>query len=89
MSKRWCFFIPADAYDEGKGYVPSVVYEGEPGHSPLRGDGPHAEPWHWGMTYEQAKEFAQRANAEMGLSKESVAEIVASSMAATRRAGDG
>lgn len=85
--KRWCFFIPVDAYDEGRGYVPSVVYEGEPGHSPLRGNGPHAAPWYWGMTYEEAKEVARKANADRGLTDGDVAEIVGSSMAASREDG--
>lgn len=76
---RKCFYIPADAYVEGKGFVPSVVTEGEPGHAPLTGNGAFAEPWYWG-DYEAAKAHAALENARLGLTAEDVAKIVASSM---------
>ncbi|WP_431921347.1 hypothetical protein [Nonomuraea jabiensis] len=84
MSPRKCFYIPPTAFVAGRGYVPSVVVEGEPGHTPLMGNGTCAEPWYWGMTYEAACEEAQRQNARLGISPSDAIEIVASSQAASR-----
>jgi hypothetical protein len=77
---RRCFYIPADAYVEGKGFVPSLVTENEPGHSPLTGNGEFAAPWYWGNTYEEAKALADSENAKKGLTADDVATIIASSM---------
>lgn len=77
---RQCFFIPVDAHVPGKGYVPSIVTEGEPGHAPLVGNGEHAEPWYWGQTYHEASQIAAVENHKLGLSHEDVAAIVLSSM---------
>lgn len=79
---RKCFYIPADAYVDGKGYVPSVVTEGEPGHAPLVGSGSHAEPWYWGHTYEEANTIAAKENERLGLTPDDVLNIVLSSMTA-------
>lgn len=84
--KRTCFYIPVGQFDE-KGYIPSVVTEGEAGHSPLMGNGPFAEPWYWGKTYQEALSIAARANADKGLTEADVAEIMSSSMAATGEPG--
>lgn len=79
-SPRRCFFIPTDAYVEGKGFVPSLVTENEPGHSPLTGNGDFAAPWYWGSTYEKAKALADTENTKLGLTADDVTEIIASSM---------
>jgi hypothetical protein len=82
---RQCFYIPVGQFDEN-GYIPSLVTEDEPGHAPLKGSGACAAPWYWGKTYEAAKAFAEKMNAEkFSLSPEEVAGIVVSSM----RAGQG
>jgi hypothetical protein len=85
-ARRYCFFIPASQFDE-HGYIPSVVTEGEPGHTPLRGTGEAARPrpWSWGQTLAEAEQAAAEANARLGLSPEEVAEIILSSVAAQHR----
>lgn len=82
--RRMCFYVPVDQFDEN-GFIPSLVTEGEPGHSPLRGSGVGSSSWYWGKTYDEAKAAAQRQNERLGLSESDVAEIVASSMFAGRR----
>lgn len=84
MNQRRCFYVPRGAFEEGKGYVPSMVVENEPGHTPMRGDGPGSSPWYWGMTYEEACKAAEEANAKLGITPEDAIDIVSSSMAASR-----
>jgi hypothetical protein len=78
-SPRTCFYIPPDQYDEN-GWIPSVVTEGEPGHAPLKGNGPCASPWYWGKTLEAAQATAERENARLGLSRDEALAIVLSSL---------
>jgi hypothetical protein len=79
-----CFYIPADQFAE-QGWIPSVVTEGQPGHQPLMGNGPQAQPWHWGRTYREAVHICNLENAQaFGLTPADAAAIVASSMAAER-----
>lgn len=79
---RRCYIILLDQRDED-GYIPSLVVEGEPGHSPLAGDGPFAQPWHWGRTYDEAKRICAKYNADdFGLTEVDTAIITASSMGA-------
>ncbi len=84
--KRQCFYIPELQFD-GNGFIPSVVYEGEKGHHPMRGDdGTGSSPWYWGKTLAEAQEIARGYNERAGLSEQDVNEIVLSSMfAKTRR----
>ena len=85
--KRKCYYIPPDQRDE-EGYIPSLVIEDEPGHTPFRGNGPCASPWHWGRTYEQARDLAAEMNRkDFGLDEMQVAAIMISSIRASRRAG--
>lgn len=81
MSPRKCFYIPVEQFDEN-GYIPSLVTEDEPGHSPMKGNGEGSSPWYWGKTYKEAQEMAEEANRELDISPEDAAEIVASSMRA-------
>lgn len=80
---RRCFYIPPDAYVEGRGFVPSMVTENEPGHNPLGGNGDYSQPWFWGTTYEQATAIAASQNEQLGLTPEDVTAIIASSMGAS------
>jgi hypothetical protein len=82
-SPRQCFFIPIEQFDDN-GYIPSLVTEGQPGHAPMTGNGTHASPWYWGKTYEAACEMADKQNEAMGIDKKTAAEILVSSMAASR-----
>lgn len=76
---RKCFYIPVEQFDSA-GYIPSLVTEGQSGHAPLAGNGAHAEPWHWGKTYEDACKIAEQENARLGVSPADAVEIVLSSM---------
>ena len=82
--KRFCYFVPADAEPVPGGFIPSVVYEDKPGHSPMKGS-PSQAPWAWGPDREGAEESAQRMNERMGLTEEDVDIIIASSMGAGQR----
>lgn len=78
---RECFYISPLEYDEGRGFVPSLVVENEAGHSPMRGNGKFAEPWYWGDTIERANEVCDRVNKQRyGISHQTQMRIVASSM---------
>lgn len=86
---RTCFYIDITSWN-GRGYIPSLVTEGKPGHQLLAGDGLHASPWIWSTdpdqdkAYEQAKRIAAQENARKGLTPDDVTEIICSSMAAGR-----
>lgn len=80
---RRCMYISPMQYDEGRGFVPSLVIENEPGHSPMRGRGEFAEPWYWGDTLDRAREVCDRYNQDrLGISPKTAMRIVASSMGA-------
>lgn len=83
--KRQCFFVDPESYVEGKGYIPSLITEGEPGHAPLTGDpAKHQTPWYWGQTYEEAVNICKAQNEQMGLTPDDVMDIIGSSMRAQR-----
>ena len=79
---RQCYYIsPSQNPDEYGGYVPSLVVENEPGHSPLVGDpAKHQAPWIWGQTLVEAETICNKLNAKHGLSELDQHKIVASSM---------
>lgn len=84
---RQCFYIDEsqDPADHG-GYVPSLVVENEPGHSPMTGNGVGAAPWVWGDTLQQAQSIAEERNLEMfKVTRQEAIDIVMSSMAASLR----
>jgi hypothetical protein len=81
--KRFCFYIPVGQFDE-HGYIPSVVTEDEPRHQPLKGNGTHSAPWHWGRTYDGARRICEEENARIGVTPQDAIEIVASSMRARK-----
>lgn len=91
-TRRRCYWIN-EAQDPGVhgGYVPSVVVEGEAGHTPLLGDGTAAAPWVWGATLEAAQAACEATNARLGLTPGDVLAIRMSSMLAsqTQVAGKG
>lgn len=85
VRKRWCYYVPeAQDPEVHGGYVPSMVEENEPGHSPMLGRGEGSAPWIWGKTLKEAQEVCDRFNADMGIDKETAFRIVASSMGAGR-----
>jgi len=75
---RQCFCIPPSSLTE-YGYVPSLVTENEPGHSPMAGEG--KTPWYWGKTIERAEQICARVNQKrFGISPATANRIVASTM---------
>ena len=85
---RRCFYIPIDAYVEGRGYRVSVVTENEPGHCPTGvwpNDGTREMPYFWGHDYKEAMKICDRQNERMGISRTDAMEIVASSIGAQSR----
>lgn len=79
---RQCYVILDSQCDE-HGYIPSLVTENEPGHSPLTGNGDGSAPWYWGQTYERASQVCARVNLDrFGINERTAAKIVASSMRA-------
>ena len=82
---RQCFYIPDGQRDE-HGYIPSLVTENEPGHSPMTGKGEGSTPWYWGKTYRRAQEVCERVNLDRyGIGPATAWRIVTSSMAAQNR----
>ncbi len=79
----WCYYVSPTEFDDGKGYVPCVVVEGESGHYPMRGNGQQSQPWYWGTEYAAAAHIAERENNKMGISSERATDIVMSSMRAS------
>ena len=80
--KRFCYYIPQsqDPKEHG-GFVPSLVVENEPGHSPMTGNPEKLQaPWVWGKTLDEADEVCRMMNEEMGISPDAADRIVASSM---------
>jgi hypothetical protein len=79
--KRQCYWIEQTQSDP-HGFIPSVVTENEPGHTPLRGDPATLQaPWYWGKTLDEAEATCDRMNRErFGLSPREANEIVLSSM---------
>jgi hypothetical protein len=76
---RCCYYIPFDG-NTNDGFIPSLVVEHEPGHSPMSGK-PGQEPWYWGNTRDEAQAICDNVNArQFDLSKTDTAEIVCSSM---------
>jgi len=76
---RFCYYVSIHEHDE-KGYVPSVVYEDQDGHFPLRGNQPFQQPWYVGTSYSEARAVVAKFNEELGLSPIDVIEIIAASM---------
>jgi len=83
---RFCYIIdPTQDVDAHGGYVPSLVREDEPGHSPMTGDPDKLQtPWVWGRDLKVAEACASDMNRRLGLSDEDVAVIVTSSMRSAR-----
>jgi hypothetical protein len=88
---RKCYYInPAQVPDPEHGYVPSIVTENEPGHTPLAGDGRHAAPWYWGKTLKDAQACAAEMNERnFGLSPAETLIIVMSSMFSSQPGNQG
>jgi len=86
-TRKFCYYIPEDAFVEGHGYRVSVVFENEPGHYPT-GDWPYEGkpsqkmPWFWGDDLEFAKKCAKEENTRLGITEEEAFRIVTSSMGA-------
>ena len=84
-TRRHCYFIPLEGYVEGRGWRPSIVFEGEPGHYPngtwpYEGKPGQTVPWFWGHDYDKAVQIADDMNERLGVSKKLALEIVNSSM---------
>jgi hypothetical protein len=88
MSKRYCFYVDETMNPDGKGFIPALVTEGEPGYTPMgdyRSDGIRKPlPWRWGDTIEVARATVIRENDSLGISESDAHEIVLSSMVAGR-----
>lgn len=85
---RYCFWIdPTQDVSDGRGYIPSMVTEGEPGHTPMGlrdSDGVTSpRPWFWGPTLEAAQATCDTTNTQrLGLTPADALDIVLSSMVA-------
>lgn len=88
FTKPWCYYTSGTEFDEGRGYVPSIVFQDEAGHYPLRGSQSDQLPYYWGMTLDEAREACDAANEARGLSAEDVDAIMLSSFRAHFRHAD-
>lgn len=82
LNRRHCYFIPTPpAIEVENGFIPSLVFENEPGHYPMRGDPKQmTEPWVWGPTLKDAEETCRVMNERMGITERDAILIVMSSM---------
>lgn len=83
---RQCYIVLPDQHDE-KGYIPSLVTEGQPGHQPLAGDKAKLQAaWYWGTSFDNAQKYCARRNVDdFHLTEHDITTIVASSMGAQIR----
>lgn len=79
MMIYWCAG-EHDIVDGEVKYIPSVIFDGEKGHRPMRGSSPDALPYYWGSTEKECQEVCDSANEEMGVDKETAMKIVGRSM---------
>lgn len=79
---RWCYYV-SEAQRDAQGHIPSLVVENVPGHVPMTGNGEHAAPWHWGLSFEIAQRTCRRVNERRGITLAIADEIVAASMRAS------
>lgn len=84
-SPRKCVVVLDSQYVDGRGFVPSVVVEGEAGHHPLTGQGELSEPWYWGHDIAKARKLAADLNAKLGLTEDDAHAIFESSIVASFR----
>lgn len=78
---RRCYWISATDFD-ADGFIPAVVEEGVAGYRLLSGV-PAGRAYHWGKTYEEAREVAAECNrVDFGLTPREASDIVLSSMLA-------
>lgn len=71
---RRCYFLDQTMLTPA-GYSPSIVTEGEPGHT--------RTTITWGTDFDAARAAADSINAQLGHTRTDVLEIIASSMAAS------
>lgn len=74
-----CYSVLETQRDE-HGFIPSAVFEGQSGHSPLLGKGAFSAPWYWGKSWAEAQATCADANRRLGLTPEDVMVIELSSM---------
>lgn len=74
---HYCFYVDETMHVEGKGFRPSIIIEGKPGHYPSGGG--DVEPWYWGHEIEKARAIAWERNQRLGLTSDDVQRILASS----------
>ena len=88
MKGRFIAYIPAGAFEKGKGHRVSLVIENEPGHAPT-GDTPEGgkvNPWYWGLandegvSFKEAEKTARLYNERHGITEKAEIEILISSM---------
>lgn len=87
---RQCFFIDETMNPDGKGFIPALVTENEPGYARMGdpdSDGVTAPlPWRWGSTIEEAKAVVERTNRQdFGIEPDEARKIVVSSLFASNR----
>lgn len=82
VRRRRAFYIDETMAVDG-GYIPHVVVEGEPGMTPMSGNGEFASPWVWGPSLAKAREQAASATHRLfGVTEGEARVIVLSSFAA-------
>jgi hypothetical protein len=87
--RPWAYWVPAEPWKDTGKWVPSVIVEGVPGHTPMAGNGECAQPWYWGDSYLEAKATCDQVNAELGVTEAEMVRILFSSLRAQRAASQG
>ena len=78
---RHCFVILESQFEADRGYIPSLIFENESGHYPMRGRDELSTPWYWGKTFSRATEVCERVNRErFNITPKQAEKILISSM---------
>lgn len=86
FNKPHCLYVDETMKDPETGrFIPSMIFENEPGHYPMKGDpSKHQAPWYVGSTIETAEETVKEINAEKyGVDEDQALNILISSMKAS------
>jgi len=82
-NRAWCYAYCGeyDERDDKRLYIPSIVFEDESGHFPMRGNDDQL-PYYWGTSAREIKATCLQMNAERHITKEDASRITTSSIRA-------
>jgi hypothetical protein len=80
MTLVYCAAGEYDEIDGVKHFIPSIVYDGEKGHRPMRGQSKGMLPYYWGNTMAECQKVCDKHNEDMGVDRKTALKIIGQSM---------